>query len=256
MATNQTINVDFTPGLFQPALYYVQGDVGRVFNLNLMGLDIPSGASVTLEATKPSGFGFVVEADSVVDGVATFTTTETMTAEWGRFPAGVHISSGSIEVGYASFLMVGQKKTHDEGTIDGDAETIIPELTLLVERVETAVAKEEILHEAEAWAVGQRAGIDVDEEDDTYHNNAKYYAGIAESAKTSAGASEQNAASSASAASGSASAAAASNTAAQAAKNDAEAAAEAAASTFSVVGNVAFTVLENGQVREIWTEEE
>ena len=46
-------------------------------------------------------------------------------------------------------------------------------------------------------------------------------------------------------------------------KNDAEAAAEsaeesaeAAASVFSVVGNVAFSVLSNGQVRETWTKEE
>ena len=30
--------------------------------------------------------------------------------------------------------------------------------------------------DAEAWAVGQRGGMDVDEDDPTYHNNAKYYA--------------------------------------------------------------------------------
>lgn len=29
---------------------------------------------------------------------------------------------------------------------------------------------------AEAWAVGQRKGVDVPETDQTYHNNAKYYA--------------------------------------------------------------------------------
>lgn len=29
---------------------------------------------------------------------------------------------------------------------------------------------------AEAWAVGQRGGVDVPETDQTYHNNAKYYA--------------------------------------------------------------------------------
>lgn len=29
---------------------------------------------------------------------------------------------------------------------------------------------------AEAWAVGQRNGVDVSETDKTYHNNAKYYA--------------------------------------------------------------------------------
>lgn len=31
--------------------------------------------------------------------------------------------------------------------------------------------------DAEAWAVGQRGGVDVVEGDPTYHNNAKYYAG-------------------------------------------------------------------------------
>lgn len=31
-------------------------------------------------------------------------------------------------------------------------------------------------YNAEAWAVGQRGGVDVPETDQTYHNNAKYYA--------------------------------------------------------------------------------
>ena len=35
---------------------------------------------------------------------------------------------------------------------------------------------------AEAWAVGQRAGVDVGSSDPTYHNNAKYYADQAEEA--------------------------------------------------------------------------
>lgn len=34
----------------------------------------------------------------------------------------------------------------------------------------------ECAEESEAWAVGQRSGVDVDESDETYHNNAKYYA--------------------------------------------------------------------------------
>lgn len=31
-------------------------------------------------------------------------------------------------------------------------------------------------YNAEAWAVGQRGGVDVPETDQTYHNNAKHYA--------------------------------------------------------------------------------
>ena len=35
---------------------------------------------------------------------------------------------------------------------------------------------------AEAWAVGERGGTPVPSTDDTYHNNSKYYAGLAEDA--------------------------------------------------------------------------
>lgn len=41
--------------------------------------------------------------------------------------------------------------------------------------------------DAEAWAVGQRAGIDVEEDDETFHNNAKYYADAAEQVASEAG---------------------------------------------------------------------
>lgn len=40
--------------------------------------------------------------------------------------------------------------------------------------------------DSEAWAVGKRDGEDVDEEDETYHNNSKYYSESAESFKDSA----------------------------------------------------------------------
>lgn len=36
--------------------------------------------------------------------------------------------------------------------------------------------------DSEAWAVGQRGGTDVDSSDETYHNNAKYWAGQAQQA--------------------------------------------------------------------------
>ena len=39
---------------------------------------------------------------------------------------------------------------------------------------------------AEAWAVGQRGGVDVPETDDTYHNNSKYYSEQAAMSETSA----------------------------------------------------------------------
>lgn len=39
---------------------------------------------------------------------------------------------------------------------------------------------EEHANDSEAWAVGQRGGVDVEDTDETYQNNAKYYAGEAD----------------------------------------------------------------------------
>lgn len=40
---------------------------------------------------------------------------------------------------------------------------------------------------AEAWAVGQRDGVDVEQTDETYHNNSKYYAEKAEQGASTGG---------------------------------------------------------------------
>lgn len=40
---------------------------------------------------------------------------------------------------------------------------------------------------AEAWAVGQRDGVDVEQTDETYHNNSKYYAEVAEQGASTGG---------------------------------------------------------------------
>lgn len=248
-----------TPDSIPPYVKLSQYDVGREISFMLKdGSDaytVPEGATVKLEGTKPSGFGFTVEC-TVDESAATAVTTEGMTDEWGTVIAELVVRQGDNRLGSANVRFDVERSPHPEGTTDGSAEQIIPELTRILLQIEEDLEKVEVLREAEAWAVGQRDGEDVGIDDPTYENNSKYYAGLAEGSKTSAEASATAAAGSASAASGSASSAAASNTAAQKAKEDAEAAAEAAASTFSVVGNVAFTVLENGQVREIWTEEE
>lgn len=136
----QKINVNTTPGQFMPTLYYSQGDIGREFEIALVssdGWNIPAGATVEMVATKPSGFGFTVSG-TLAGGVATFVTTETMTNEWGRFPAEIRITSSGDVIGTANFYLSGEKDPHPEGTTDGDAETVIPLLTVLVDRIEAA----------------------------------------------------------------------------------------------------------------------
>ena len=93
--------------------------------------------------------------------------------------------------------------------------------------------------DAEAWAVGQRSGEDVEDQDPTYHNNSKYYAGMAEAAAEEAGQHEaswetwvQRAETAADDAEGSARAAAGS-------KADAETAAQTATQKATEAGNSA-----------------
>lgn len=138
----QTINVDSKPALFMPTLYYSQGDVGRTFEIVVSssdGFTIPSGATSQMVATKPSGLGFTV-AGTVSGNKVTFTTTAVMTDEWGRFPAELRITSGNTVIGTANFYMEGERNPHPDGTTDGQQGSLIPELTVLVERVE-AVAE-------------------------------------------------------------------------------------------------------------------
>lgn len=67
---------------------------------------------------------------------------------------------------------------------------------------------EDAVEDAEAWAKGTRSGSEVQEGDDTYHNNSKYYSELANASKNAAEASQSAAAASQNAAAASASQAA------------------------------------------------
>ena len=135
----QNINVNIVPDSYPQTIRYSQGDVGREFKINVVGFTIPTGATVKIQATKPSGFGFSV-AGTVANNAVSFTTTAIMTDEAGRFPAELEITKDSVVIGTANFIMWGEANPHPEGTTDGQQGTIIPELTLLVERVEAAAS--------------------------------------------------------------------------------------------------------------------
>ena len=51
---------------------------------------------------------------------------------------------------------------------------------LMASYAHTAQDAEQSAQDAEAWAVGERDGIAVEAGDDTYHNNAKWYAEVAQ----------------------------------------------------------------------------
>lgn len=135
--------LNLVPASYLPEVHLSQYDVGRELKFTLKDGSsdyiVPSGAVVTVKATKPSGLGFVVNA-AAEGSVVTLSNTETMTNENGRFPAELSITQESTVIGTSNFIFNIERSPHPEGTIDGDAESLLPELTLLVERVEAAAS--------------------------------------------------------------------------------------------------------------------
>ena len=193
----QVKNINMTPDTILPYLKLSQYDVGREISFVMKDgsqeYTVPSGATVKLEGTKPSGLGFTITC--TVDGsTATAVTTAGMTDEWGTVVAELVVRQGDNRLGSSNVRFDIERSPHPEGTTDGSAEQIIPALTLLLRQIE------EDLDDAEA-----------DIETMTQLKTAT---------ETAAG----NAAASATAAGQSATAAAASKTAAETAQAGAEAA--------------------------------
>ena len=217
----QVKNINMTPDTILPYLKLSQYDVGREISFVMKDgseeYTVPSGATVKLEGTKPSGLGFTITC--AVDGsTATAVTTAGMTDEWGTVVAELVVRQGDDRIGSSNVRFDIEKSPHPEGTTDGSAEQIIPALTLILQQIEADMEKAEV-------PVGERDGVPVPEEDDTYHNNSKYYKEQAEESATTA-------------------------------REAADEAVVIATSSFSSVGSVNFSVLSNGQVRETWTLDE
>ena len=197
----QVKNINMTPDTILPYLKLSQYDVGREISFVMKDgseeYTVPSGATVKLEGTKPSGFGFTITC-TVNGSTATAVTTEGMTDEWGTVVAELVVRQGDNRIGSSNVRFDIERSPHPEGTTDGSAEQIIPALTLLLRQIE------EDLDDAEA-----------DIETMTQLKTAT---------ETAAG----NAAASETAAGQSATAAAASKTAAETAKGAAETAQTAA----------------------------
>ena len=131
---NQNINVDLIPKFaVYGNLYFSQYDVGREAIINLVNgsteYEIPSGATVTLAATKPSGLGFTQNCTFEGNQITVVCTAE-MTDEAGRFPCELRIVQGSTILGTANFTFNVERSPHPEGTTDGTAESVLNDITV------------------------------------------------------------------------------------------------------------------------------
>lgn len=120
---SQNMNLSMTPYTQAGAFVCSQYDVGRECQITLVddsgNYTIPTGATITVMATKPSGLGFTV-ACTWTGSTVTFSTTDTMTNEFGRFPAELRITQGNTILGTTNFYFKVEKSPHPNDVIDDD----------------------------------------------------------------------------------------------------------------------------------------
>lgn len=165
----QINNLQIAPNGVCPIVHASQYDKGRQIKFLLFDGSVaytpPTGATVKVEGIKPDKHGFSYEC-SWSGNEVTVVLTEQMTVLEGEVDCELRVmSSDNIDIGSLNFrLLVEKSPINDETLI---SETEIPTIIALATEQE---------QNAEAWAVGERGGVPVPDTDETYHNNAKYYA--------------------------------------------------------------------------------
>lgn len=197
--------------------------VVQILPTNLvLGTERTYDVAVSAAAKARQGKAMVtVQGYSVVNGTQEASATNTATAYFTVLPSDYALA--------------------DDESIDA---TLAQQLQAEIDEItETVTDARLAAKDAEAWAVGQIEGVDVEDTDTRYENNSKYYAQQADESATEAYGSASAAFASASSASGSATAAAGSaataTDSATAAATSATAAADSAANAATSAGNAA-----------------
>lgn len=122
----QRIKLSTVPGVVNAGINLSQYDVGREIAFDLYDYNGPytvgSTDLITMRATKPSGFSFDVTATTASSNTVIFEVTDTMSAEFGSFPAELRITNGGDILGTANFLWNVEQGPKQDGTVDGNAE--------------------------------------------------------------------------------------------------------------------------------------
>ena len=105
----QTCKVDMVPGGMPPIIHVSQYDAGSrdlTFELysGAMPWKVPSGATVTIDGTKPDRKAFSVTA-TASGSTVTATVTQQMTAAAGRAECQLTVTSGENVLGSANFIL-------------------------------------------------------------------------------------------------------------------------------------------------------
>lgn len=249
MIPYKQITIDLVPEVMppEPLLTASQYDNGRPVEVTVQygGEDYDlTGMTAKIQVRKPSGKVVIANAAQVSGSKVTFNLLTQMTAEYGQILTELSLTGQDQEpIGTANWITYVEKSPASGSPSD----TWVQDIDEKVEQaVEAAEAAESSALDAEAWAVGERDGEPVTDQDETYQNNAKYYAlssiaakKAAEAAASAAVESARSAADSATDASGSAESASGSATASAGSATQAAGSATAAASSASAASTSA-----------------
>ena len=137
-----TKQINIIPDDSWQRIHVSQGDIGRTLQFVLYegstSYTIPTGATVKIQGTKPSGLGFS-ETCTWSGSTVTVDTTEAMTQEFGGIPTELQITDGTDVLGTTNFLLIVERNPHPDNTTDGTQDTIAS-LEVRIEALESAIS--------------------------------------------------------------------------------------------------------------------
>ena len=192
MNVNHALSLNVSSASVPPTLHMTQGDsnsrsiVAALFS-GASPFNIPSGSSVMVRFGKPDGTGGLYDttesgAPVVFSGnTVTAPVAEQMLSVPGVVVAQIEVYSAATEESPAyrlasfCFFVDVEKSAYPDDTIISSGY-----YNILSESIQQALQYSQISQssakDAEAWAVGQRGGVDVPSTDPAYNNSAKYWA--------------------------------------------------------------------------------
>ena len=188
--TTQTINLNMIPGGVMPVVYASQYDnqtdavIFKLYN-GTLPFNVPSGAAVLINGTKPDVTGFSYTAASVSGNTAVCNVTTQMTAVAGDVMCELRIRTESQIIGSVNFILRVEKTALGDDAVLSETDIPLIEQAVeiaadLSEYIETAVTSAETASEAAEEATEAAAEASV------YNNNVETLYNSIEAAKTAA----------------------------------------------------------------------
>lgn len=202
MSELNIITAEFSDGcMYEETLPLYQWDYGQI--LQITGLDLPEAYQVHFSNQRESGTTI-----TMIGSASGVQIPDNLLTNGGDIYAFIFLHSGDDD-GETEYqikipVLLRPQPSNEQPTPAQQSaiDQAIVALNTAVEATEgfrdeaegfagTAAEKALEAHgeseDAEAWAVGQRGGVDVAVSDETYHNNSKFYSEVAEQSAASSG---------------------------------------------------------------------